>query len=81
MLWSDIVRIFLTIVLSIAFLVLFGGKNIKRFQAGGIAKIRDEEERGHKDIPVPGTTFGHISIYKQNQNVRQCHFEFSLKGH
>ena len=60
MLWSDIVRIFLTIVLSIAFLVLFGGKNIKRYKAGGIAKISDEEERRQKDIPVPGTTSGYF---------------------
>ena len=42
--WSDIVRIFLTVVLSIAFLVFFGQKNIKRYQEGGIAKIRDEED-------------------------------------
>ena len=42
--WADIVRIFLTIVLSIAFLVIFGQKNIKRYQEGGIAKIRDEED-------------------------------------
>ena len=53
--WADIVRIFLTIVLSIAFLVIFGQKNIKRYQEGGITKIRDEEEKHLNDIPVPGT--------------------------
>ena len=52
--WSDIIRIFLTLVLSIAFLFLFGQKNIKRYQEGGIAKIRDEEEVTERDLPIPG---------------------------
>ena len=55
--WSDIVRIFLTVVLSIAFLVFFGQRNIKRYQEGGIAKIRDEEDMLPKKMPVPGKTF------------------------
>ena len=52
--WSDIIRIFLTIVLSIAFILLFGEKNIKRYQEGGIAKIRDEKEVTPSDLPIPG---------------------------
>ena len=52
--WSDIVRIFLTVMLSIAFLVFFGQKNIKRYQEGGIANIRDEEDMLPKKMPVPG---------------------------
>ena len=52
--WSDIIRILLTVVLSIAFLFLFGQKNIKRYQEGGIAKIRDEEEVTQRDLPIPG---------------------------
>ena len=55
--WSDNVRIFLTVVLSLAFLVFFGQKNIKRYQEGGIAKIRDEEDIQPKNLPVPGKTF------------------------
>ena len=63
--WSDIVRIFLTVVLSLAFLVFFGQKNIKRYQEGGIAKIRDEEDMLQKNMPVPGKTF----IYFPTKNT------------
>ena len=52
--WSDIVRSFLTVVLSIAFLVLFGEKKIKRYREEGIAKIRNEEDRRQNDIQIPG---------------------------
>ena len=55
--WSDIIRIFLTVVLSIAFLLLFGEKNIKRYINGGIAKIRDEEGVRARDIPIPGSFY------------------------
>ena len=55
--WSDIIRILLTVVLSIAFLFLFGEKNIKRYQEGGISKIRDEEELRFQNAPIPGDTF------------------------
>ena len=52
--WSDIVRSFLTVVLSVAFLVLFGEKNFKRYREGGITKIRNEEDRHQNDIQIPG---------------------------
>ena len=55
--WSDIVRILLTVVLSIAFLLLFGGNNIKRYLEGGIGKISDEEFMKNENIPVPGEHF------------------------
>ena len=55
--WSNIVRIFLTVGLSIAFLVLFGQNNIKRYSEGGIAKIRNEEQVHQNDIPMPGKSF------------------------
>ena len=55
--WSDIVRIFLTVVLSIAFLVIIVQKNIKRYSEGGIAKIRNEEHVHQNDIPMPGKSF------------------------
>ena len=55
--WSEIIRIFLTIVLSIAFLILFGGNNIKRYLERNIGKISDEEFMKQEDIPVPGDTF------------------------
>ena len=55
--WSDIIRILLTVVLSIAFLFLFGQKNVTRYLEGGIAKIRDEKEVTQWDLPIPGNTF------------------------
>ena len=55
--WSDIIRIFLTVVLSISFLFLFGGNNIKRYLEGGIGKISDEEFMKQENIPVPGYPF------------------------
>ena len=64
--WSDIIRIFLTVLLSIAFLILFGGENIKRYQEGGISKIRDEMEinvKDMKDIPIPGKNFSFVKKY------------------
>ena len=64
--WSDIIRIFLTVLLSIAFLILFGGENIKRYQEGGISKIRDEMEikvKDMKDIPLPGNNFSFVKKY------------------
>ena len=42
-------------MLSIAFLVLFGEKNIKRYREEGIAKIRNEEDRRQNDIQTFGT--------------------------
>ena len=72
--WTVIVRIFLTVVLSIAFLILFGGKNIKRYQEGGTSKIRDEVKIKAKDIPIPGNNF---SFEKQDQksirSATQCY--------
>lgn len=56
--WSDIVRSFLIVVLSIAFLVLFGAKNVSRYREGGIANIRNEEDRHQNDIQIPGNNFG-----------------------
>ena len=55
--WSEIIRIFLTVLLSIAFLILFGGNNIKRYLERNIGKISDEEFMKQEDIPVPGDTF------------------------
>ena len=57
--WSDIFHILLTVVLSIAFLFLFGEKSVKRYFEGGISKIRDEEELRFWDAPIPGDTFFH----------------------
>ena len=53
---SDLIRIFISVLLFIFFLLLFGGENIKRYCEGGIARIRDEEEMEKKDIPIPGKT-------------------------
>ena len=55
--WSDLIRIFISIFLLIAFVLLFGEKSITRFMEGGIAKIRDEEEMTIYDLPNPGDTF------------------------
>ena len=74
--WSDIVRIFLTVVLSIAFLLLFGGNNIKRYLEGGIGKISDEEFMKQKDIPVPGDTFA-IGLHYINFTVPKVFNIFS----
>ena len=60
MMWSDIIRNFLTVVLSIAFLILFGAKNIKRYQEGGISKIRDEVKIKVKDIPIPDNNLSFV---------------------
>ena len=55
--WPDIIRIFLTVVLSITFLILFGGNNINRYLEGAIGKISDEEFMKQENIPVPGDFF------------------------
>ena len=55
--WSDLIRIFISIFLLIAFVLMFGEKSITRFMEGGIAKIRDEEEMTINDLPNPGDTF------------------------
>ena len=63
--WSQTIRFFLTVALSVTFLILFGGENIKRYQEGGIAKIRDEKEIKYDDIPYPGQNsfkFFHVEI-------------------
>ena len=64
--WTDIVRIFLTVVPSIAFLLLFGGENIKRYQEGGISIIRDEVKINVKDIPIPGNN---LPFYKNIYSI------------
>ena len=63
--WSDLIRIIISVLLFIAFLILFGEKNIKRYINGGIAKIRDEKEMKHKDIPIPGDIF--VPIFKREK--------------
>ena len=55
--WSDNIRIFLTVVLSIAFLLLFGRNNIERYLEGAIGKTSDEEFIKQENIPVPGELF------------------------
>ena len=61
--WSDIIRIFLSVALSVAFLFLFGKKNIIRYLEGGIGKISDEELMKREDIPIPGDTFSSPFVF------------------
>ena len=83
--WSDNVRIFLTVVLSIAFLVIIVQKNIKRYSEGGIGKIRDEEKVHQNDIQIPGETFvklgvlSHVLVNSWFRKVRRRSGEGQVK--
>ena len=52
--WSEYCRIFISILLSLAFMFMFGFENIQKYIEGGTTIIRDQVFSKHKDIPLPG---------------------------
>ena len=52
--WSDYLRIFISISLSIAFIFMFGLKNINNYIKGGTTIVQDQVETKVEDIPLPG---------------------------
>ena len=52
--WSDYLRIFISIFLSIAFIFMFGLENIDKYIKGGTTIVQDQVVKKVKDIPLPG---------------------------
>ena len=52
--WSDYLRIFISVFLSIVFVFMFGSGYIKKYNKGGTTIVQDQVVTKVKDIPLPG---------------------------
>ena len=71
--WSEYFRIFISILLSVAFMFMFGFENIQKYIEGGTTIIRDQVFSKHKDIPLPGR----IVDFKMSSCIRY-NYQYSL---
>ena len=52
--WSDYFRVFISVLLLIAYIFLFGSGFIKKYNKGGTIIVQDQVVTKAKNIPLPG---------------------------